>query len=311
MTQSSTFEMSTPSEIDESSQIKPNETPVCMTCLENDELTMVVISNEEYEQLKTLEQNVSTLTQQTANSEQRVLALERECTDMTNEVITLKRQLRDLQSETNRKAQECEAKKEQVEKLEQQLQVLKLKYRAGQAQAETRIIAPDKCPRPLNEESPRGNFRSYTRTSGERISKFRPPPPNASFSELYKYLQSLLASSRVQDQRWFSPHQFVDEPELGTPKPPVEYVDCGRRGVINHSLDEFYPLELGDEKDAYNISEIEGAHFVDGIWFLYSRKSSTTYFEFNRATVAKVYYEMVRSYAYKYQIWGVLAKPLK
>ncbi|CAN3353134.1 hypothetical protein DICA4_A04214 [Diutina catenulata] len=311
MAQSSTFEMSTPSGIDESCHSRPNETPNCRICRENYEVTRrtnkVVIPKREYQQLKTLEQNVSTLTQQNANVEQRVLAFERKKADMANEVITLKREIRDSQSETNRKSQECEAKQEQVEKLEQQLQELELKHGTGQVQAEPPIFATDKCPRPLNEGSPSGNFWSHTQASrDERISKLR---PNASFSELYKFVQSSLASSRVQDQTCLSPPRIFADPESGIPKPPVEYVFCGRPGVKN-LLNEFFPCELGFLEDAGNINDIEGAHFICGVWYLYSRKSSTTYFEFNRATVAKVNYEKISLYAHKYQIWGLLKKSL-
>ncbi|CAN3353131.1 hypothetical protein DICA4_A04104 [Diutina catenulata] len=120
-----------------------------------------------------------------------------------------------------------------------------------------------------------------------------------------------MASSRVQDSTCLSPSRIFADPESGTPKPPVEYVFYGRPCVINHSLNELYPLELGDEMDACNISDIEGARLDDGFWYLYSRKSSKTYFEFDCDTVAKVNSRKIREYANKYQIWGLLAKFLK
>ncbi|CAN3353275.1 hypothetical protein DICA4_A05490 [Diutina catenulata] len=188
MAQSSTFEMSTPSGIDESCQSEPNETPVCMTYRENDEVME----------------------------------------DAEMSLDTLERQVENLRSEMNRLVQECE---EQAEKSKQ-----------------------------------------------------------------------WLASSCVQDQTCLSSPQFVAKPKSGTPKPPVEYV----HGVVSNLSNEFFDLERGDENSAPSIGDIEGARQDNGLWYLYTKKSSTTYLEFEFAILAAVNFLKIREYAYKYKVWGLL-----
>ncbi|CAN3474261.1 hypothetical protein DICA0_A07976 [Diutina catenulata] len=333
MARRSTFESSIPSGNNENNQSKPNKTPVRMTSRENDGLSFcdaevtrrtnkVLVTTGEYTQFKqamevksALEQNVSTLTQQIASLKQNVSTinkqkynLEQKVAEMTKEITTLEREIRDSQSETNRKSQECEAKQDQVEKLKQQLQELELKHRAGQVQGEAPISIPEKSSCPSNQRSPIENSRSYTKA--RRVEKNPNLQPNVSSSKLFESLSSPSASSCVKEQTCLSPPQFVAKPRPGTPKPPVEFVFCGQPCVRN-SLDEIFPLEFGDEMDACKISDIEGARFANGFWYLYSRKSSKTYFMFDGATVAKVNHLKIEVFAFKYQIWGLLAKPLK
>ncbi|CAN3353570.1 hypothetical protein DICA1_A07492 [Diutina catenulata] len=332
MARRSTFESSIPSGNNENNQSKPNKTPVRMTSRENDGLSFcdaevarrtkkVLVTTGEYTQFKqameeksALEQNVSTLTQQNARLKQKVSTInkqkynsEQKVAETMEKVTTLERELREAHAETNRKAQECEAKQEQAEKLEQQLQELELKHRAGQVQVEAPISIPEKSSCPSNQRSPIENCRSYTKV--RRVEKNPDVRPNVSSLKLFESLSSPSASSCVKEQTCLSPPQFVAKPRSGAPKPPVEYIFWGRPCVRN-SLGSIFPLELGEEMDACKISDIEGARFAGGFWFLYSRKSSKTYFMFDGATVAKVNLLKIEVFAFKYQIWGLLAKPL-
>ncbi|CAN3474263.1 hypothetical protein DICA0_A08020 [Diutina catenulata] len=96
---------------------------------------------------------------------------------------------------------------------------------------------------------------------------------------------------------------------FGTPRPPVEFffLPGGGPCVIN-SLREIFQVDIGREMDACNISDIEGSRFANGYWYLFSRKSSKTYFEFDLDTVAKVNSRKIREYANKYKIRELMAR---
>ncbi|CAN3353579.1 hypothetical protein DICA1_A07558 [Diutina catenulata] len=280
MTQSSTFEMSTPSEIDESSQIKPNETPVYMTCLENDELTMVMISKEKYEQLKTLVQNVSTLTQQNANLEQNVSTLTQYNDYLEQRISTLIRENANLKRNVS----------------------ILTSYNDSMMEGIGDFVEIT-VERMLRDSQPVMNRVAQRRSEVEHDD-------NREASNVWvEKAEQRLEASCIQDRTCLSSPQFVAESKLGTPWPPVEFffLPGGRPCVIN-SLREIFQVDIGREMDACNISDIEGSRLDDGCWYLYSRKSSKTYFEFDWDTVAKVNSRKIREYANKYKIRELMAR---
>ncbi|CAN3353242.1 hypothetical protein DICA4_A05182 [Diutina catenulata] len=97
----------------------------------------------------------------------------------------------------------------------------------------------------------------------------------------------------------------VSSPQPFTP-PPVKYhVSAGVPGVINSS-EEYFSLEIGDENSAPSVGEIEGAREENGIWYLYTKKTSKVYLEFDFATLAAVDIQKIKRYALQYRVWGLL-----